>query len=297
MAWSSTLAVSIDENAETILLTSPFFPRRSSNVVYIEGEAVEVTGSGGTVINVLRGMLGTDPVPHAQGAAVGRYDPIVVMNTTAGTAPGTAVAGPHVHVEYADAAHAHGTAAHLHDYAATGHAHGTAAHTHNYSDPAHNHDAAYSASGHAHGTVAHTHDYAATGHSHGTASHGHAQADVTNLTADLASKAGTAHNHDAAYSGTAHTHATYALTGHSHAGGGANVKSGVVNLGAGGSAVVTFTTPFQATPAVMVTSAFNSADTSTTLSVFPVSTTGFTIRGAGNAAGTVAWIATDAGNP
>lgn len=78
------------------------------------------------------------------------------------------------------------------------------------------------------------------------------------------------------------------------AGGTVLVKSGLVNLGAGGSAVVTFGTPFPTIPQVMVTSAFNSADTSTTLSVFPVSTSGFTIRGAGNAAGTVAWIATNA---
>lgn len=60
--------------------------------------------------------------------------------------------------------------------------------------------------------------------------------------------------------------------------------------------MVTFGTPFPTLPRVMVTSEFNSADTSTTLSVSPVSTSGFTIRGAGNAAGTVAWIATNAPN-
>lgn len=69
------------------------------------------------------------------------------------------------------------------------------------------------------------------------------------------------------------------------------IQSGVVNLGAGGSATVTFNTPFSSTPKVVCTSQFNSADTSTTLSCHTVSTTGFTLRGAGNAAGNVAWIA------
>jgi hypothetical protein len=80
------------------------------------------------------------------------------------------------------------------------------------------------------------------------------------------------------------------------AGGNVLVKSGVVNLSAGGSANVSFTTAFPSTPHVVVTSQFSSADTSTTLSVHTVSTTGFTLRGAGNAAGNVAWIATNVGN-
>ena len=80
------------------------------------------------------------------------------------------------------------------------------------------------------------------------------------------------------------------------ASGGADVRSGVVNLTAGGSANVLFARAFSSTPHVVVTSQFNSADTSTTLSVHTVSVNGFTIRGAGNAAGNVAWIATNAGN-
>lgn len=79
-------------------------------------------------------------------------------------------------------------------------------------------------------------------------------------------------------------------------GGGANIKSGVVNLTAGGTANVTFTTPFASVPHVVVTSQFASADTSTTLSAYNVTVNGFTMKGAGNAAGNVAWIATDAGN-
>lgn len=79
-------------------------------------------------------------------------------------------------------------------------------------------------------------------------------------------------------------------------GGGANIKSGVVNLTAGGTANVTFATPFASVPHVVVTSQFASADTSTTLSAYNVTVNGFTMKGAGNAAGNVAWIATDAGN-
>lgn len=80
-------------------------------------------------------------------------------------------------------------------------------------------------------------------------------------------------------------------------GGGPNVKSGVVNLGAGGTAAVTFNTPFASVPVVVVSSLFNTADTSTTLCAHTVTVNGFTLRGAGNLAGNVAWIATDAGNP
>lgn len=81
-------------------------------------------------------------------------------------------------------------------------------------------------------------------------------------------------------------------------GGGPTVKSGVVNLAAGGSVAVTFVTafPIGVTPHVVVCSQFNTSDTSTTLCAHTVSNTGFTIRGAGNAAGNVAWIATSAGN-
>jgi hypothetical protein len=74
------------------------------------------------------------------------------------------------------------------------------------------------------------------------------------------------------------------------------IKSGSVNLTAGGTANVTFTTPFASTPVVMVTAQFSNTDTSCTYSVSPVSTTGFTLRGAGNPAGVVGWIATTVGN-
>ena len=78
----------------------------------------------------------------------------------------------------------------------------------------------------------------------------------------------------------------------------ATVKSGIVNLGAGGTALVTFGTAFGVgvTPHVVVCSQFNGADTSTTLFAHTISNTGFTMKGAGNAAGNVAWIATNAGN-
>jgi hypothetical protein len=75
------------------------------------------------------------------------------------------------------------------------------------------------------------------------------------------------------------------------------IKSGIVNLAAGGTAAVTFNTPFAAVPQVVATEQFSTTDTSTTLSCYSVTVNGFTLRGAGNAAGNVAWIATDAGNP
>ena len=75
------------------------------------------------------------------------------------------------------------------------------------------------------------------------------------------------------------------------------MKSGLVNVTAGGSANVAFTTPFASTPHVIVTSQINNADTSCTYSVHSVTANGFTLRGAGNPAGNVAWLATTAGNP
>lgn len=80
-------------------------------------------------------------------------------------------------------------------------------------------------------------------------------------------------------------------------GGGANVKSGTVNLTAGGSAAVVFGTPFDNVPVVTVSAQFNTSDTSTTLCAHSITVNGFTLRGAGNAAGSFGWIATDAGNP
>jgi hypothetical protein len=106
--------------------------------------------------------------------------------------------------------------------------------------------------------------------------HTHPQAEVTDLEAALAGKSD---------------------VGHTHAGGsGPAVKSGLVNLGAGLSANVTFATPFASVPHVVVTSQINNADTSCTYSVHTVTANGFTLRGAGNPAGNVAWIATTAGN-
>lgn len=80
-------------------------------------------------------------------------------------------------------------------------------------------------------------------------------------------------------------------------GAGAPIKSGLVNLTAGGSANVSFTTPFASVPQVVVLSQINNADTSCTYSAHSVTANGFTLRGAGNPAGNVAWIATTAGNP
>lgn len=80
------------------------------------------------------------------------------------------------------------------------------------------------------------------------------------------------------------------------AGSGPTVKSGLVNLTAGGSANVVFVTPFASTPHVVVTSQTNNADTSCTYSAHSVTVNGFTMRGAGNPAGNVAWLATNAGN-
>ena len=79
---------------------------------------------------------------------------------------------------------------------------------------------------------------------------------------------------------------------------GASIKAGVVNLGAGATAAVTFTTPFQlgSVVTVVVTSQTSNADTSCTYSAHTVTVAGFTLKGAGNPAGDVAWIATNAGN-
>jgi hypothetical protein len=79
-------------------------------------------------------------------------------------------------------------------------------------------------------------------------------------------------------------------------GGGANVKSGLVNLGAGGTANVSFVTPFPSVPHVVGIAQFSNTDTSCTYSIYNVTVNGFTVRGAGNPAGNVAWIATNAGN-
>lgn len=85
---------------------------------------------------------------------------------------------------------------------------------------------------------------------------------------------------------------------HTHAGGGSGpeVKSGVVSLTAGGSVNVAFPTPFASVPVVVPGAQFNNADTSCTYSCHSITVNGFTLRGAGNPAGFVGWIATAAGN-
>jgi hypothetical protein len=80
------------------------------------------------------------------------------------------------------------------------------------------------------------------------------------------------------------------------AGGNVLVKSGTVNLTAGGTANVTFTTPFPSVPVVMITAQFANTDASCTYSARSVTVNGFTAGGAGNPAGVVGWIATNVGN-
>lgn len=80
-------------------------------------------------------------------------------------------------------------------------------------------------------------------------------------------------------------------------GGGADIKSGVVvNAPQGEDVPVTFTTPFASVPQVVLTMQ-DAAITATNarIVVHSVSTTGFTFEL--YRAGTVAWIATDAGDP
>jgi hypothetical protein len=78
-------------------------------------------------------------------------------------------------------------------------------------------------------------------------------------------------------------------------GAGAPIKAGLVNLGAGATAAVTFGAAFSEVPKVVVTSQIANADTSCTYSAYNVTATGFTLKGVGNPAGNVAWLATTAG--
>lgn len=132
----------------------------------------------------------------------------------------------------------------------------------------------------------HSHPYAATVHAHPIS-------EVTGLQTALDGKQASGsyalsnHDHDQAYAAIDHTHASS---------GGPAVKSGLANVTAGGSSNVVFVSPFASVPQVVVTSQINNADTSCTYSVHSVTVNGFTIRGAGNPAGNVAWIATTAGN-
>jgi hypothetical protein len=188
MAWSSTLAVAVDDKQNDLRVAAPMTSLPSSNYVVIEDEIVAIHGAGadGALI-VSRGMMGTTPMPHAAGATVTRY------------AVATTAAGPHTH-DYAATVHTHaaGTAAHDHDgvyatphahpYATDDHAHAGGAHpdlaTHETLGLApavhghvHNHDGTYAAphahpyssDAHAHAGVyepVHAHPYAATAHAH-----------------------------------------------------------------------------------------------------------------------------------
>lgn len=82
------------------------------------------------------------------------------------------------------------------------------------------------------------------------------------------------------------------------AGGGPIIKAGIVSLSAGGSSNITFPTPFPPGSVVKVValSQINNTDTSCTYSAHTITVNGFTLRGAGNPVGNVAWIATNAGN-
>ena len=74
-------------------------------------------------------------------------------------------------------------------------------------------------------------------------------------------------------------------------GGGPTIQYGITSLTAGQNKAVSFPTPFDSAPTVFVTSQTNNADTSCTYSAHTVTTTGFMLRGAGNPAGNVAWLA------
>ena len=74
-------------------------------------------------------------------------------------------------------------------------------------------------------------------------------------------------------------------------GGGPTIQYGVTSLTAGQNKSVSFPVAFASAPTVFVTSQVNNADTSCTYSAHTVTTTGFMLRGAGNPAGNVAWLA------
>ncbi len=91
MTWSSQLAADIDDSTTTLRLTTPLTPRKHSNFLTIGDEVIEVRGGADTIF-VLRGVMGTDPVAHAAGAAVSRYGAVEFVHAhTEGTAIGTAV--------------------------------------------------------------------------------------------------------------------------------------------------------------------------------------------------------------
>jgi len=79
---------------------------------------------------------------------------------------------------------------------------------------------------------------------------------------------------------------------HSHPGGGANIKSGIVS-GASGS--VTFNTPFVSTPRVVMTIQDTIQLRDCLYKVTAINTTGFSWEA--DVSSTLAWVATDAGDP
>ena len=74
-------------------------------------------------------------------------------------------------------------------------------------------------------------------------------------------------------------------------GGGPTIQYGITSLTAGQNKAVAFDQAFAQAPTVFVTSQTNNADTSCTYSAHTVTATGFMLRGAGNPAGSVAWLA------
>ena len=89
-------------------------------------------------------------------------------------------------------------------------------------------------------------------------------------------------------------------------GGGADVKAGTSTVTRGGTKAITFTTAFSSTPRVVVcfggNNDYTSGEKGAGLSVYSISTTGFTVRydepnGSGPDPATFEWIATDAGDP
>ncbi len=92
-----------------------------------------------------------------------------------------------------------------------------------------------------------------------------------------------------------------AVGNHTHAGGGADVKSGTVSLQCDGSQAVSFNTSFSGTPHVVVSEDDTNPDDHSHY-VSSVSTTGFTANclkehGGASHAIVLHWIATDIGNP
>ena len=74
-------------------------------------------------------------------------------------------------------------------------------------------------------------------------------------------------------------------------GGGPTIQHGVTSLTAGQNKEVAFPVSFDSAPTVIVTPQFSSNDASCQYYAHTVTTDGFMLRGAGNPAGDVAWMA------